>query len=148
MDDSTSKFIKKILLQMALGVVIKQGWELASTAWETKVRGWKSTKGLTFLDEAKDRLYLLLKDYVAFRNNSFNLFDVKAAAQLNKIPMPELQLAELFLVCEFITKHESTGFGYVGVPKFMRKKTEEVVSFLEALERQRAASLSQPRERA
>lgn len=130
------RIVKTVILQMAVGFAVKKSAAAISELWENRVAQLKEKKGEIYLDHAKTRLFELLSKYVVFKENRFNLTDIKAAAQLNKLPLPDVKLGELFLVCEFIARHDQTGYGYIGIPAFVKNKTEEVLAFLEALTRQ------------
>lgn len=134
-----NRFIRMILIQAAASYAFKHGSIVAKRVWRNKVLKMKAEKGESYFDVSKTRLFALLSDYIRFKDNVFNVVDVKAAVQLNKLPFPEVNLHDLLWVCELIGYHDATGFGYFTVPNWVKTKIEDVIGFIEAVQRQKAA---------
>lgn len=135
-------FVKIVLAQAVVGFVFNRGRDTLAAAWKQKVLKLKEDRGDTYIDTVKVSLFNTLKKYVKFKNNKFNLVDIQAAAQLNKLPLPDHKITELFSICSIIETHDATGFGYVMIPAWLVKRIEKMLTYLQALERQ--SSLSPP----
>ena len=130
------KLIRYFLIQAAVGFCVKQAGRAMTVVWQNKVAQLRAERQDTLLDSAKTQLTKFLFPYVRFKNDNYNSLDIITACQCNKIPIPETQIKDLLFVVSAIDKHDEFGYGYYFIPKPLTKKIEDVLSYLEALERQ------------